>query len=476
MEYETVIGLEIHAELSTKSKIFCGCTTGFGMAPNTNCCPVCTGIPGTLPVLNRKVVEYAVKAGLAMNCEISKFSRQDRKNYFYPDMPKAYQVSQYDLPLCKNGHIMIESDGTRKKIGITRIHIEEDAGKLLHSEGGAGTLIDYNRCGVPLIEIVTEPDIRSSSEARVFVESVKSILEYLEVSDCKMQEGSLRVDVNVSIRPVGSDSFGTRTEMKNLNSIRSLQRAIENESARQLEEIRRGRKVARETRRWDDAAGCSYPMRGKEEEHDYRYFPEPDLAPIVIDDNWLEEIRNSMPELPSAKKARYISEFGLPEYDAGLITSQKHLASFFEETVSKYDNPKIVSNWIMGDIMRILNAGEMEADEIPFPGSYLADLLSLIDKGVINRNTAGDVLENMFETGREPGPIIKEKGLEMLSDDDTLVAVVRKVLEQNPGPIEEYRKGKDKVFGYLVGQAMRETKGKADPQKLGRILKEELSK
>ncbi|MGI6669542.1 MAG: Asp-tRNA(Asn)/Glu-tRNA(Gln) amidotransferase subunit GatB [Acetivibrionales bacterium] len=476
MKYETVIGLEIHAELSTKSKIFCGCTTDFGMAPNTSCCPVCTGMPGTLPVLNRKVVEYAVKAGIAMNCEISKFSRQDRKNYFYPDMPKAYQVSQYDLPLCKNGYIMIDSEGTQKRIGITRIHIEEDAGKLLHCEGESGTLIDFNRCGVPLIEIVTEPDIRSSFEARALVESVKAILEYLEVSDCKMQEGSLRIDVNVSVKPVGSDQFGTRTEMKNLNSLRSLQRAIENEAARQMEEIRKGRKIVRETRRWDDSAGCSYSMRDKEEVHDYRYFPEPDLMPVKIDDDWLEKIRNSLPELPSARKARYISEFGLPEYDAGIITSQKQLADFFEETANKYGNPKVVSNWIMGDIMRILNARGMKADEIPFPGSYLADLLSLIDKGVINRTSAAEVLENMFETGREPGPIISEKGLEMVSDDDTLTTVVRKVLELNPKPVAEYRKGKEKVFGYLVGQVMRETKGKADPQKLGKILKDELSR
>jgi aspartyl-tRNA(Asn)/glutamyl-tRNA(Gln) amidotransferase subunit B len=453
MEYETIVGLEIHAELSTMSKIFCGCATGFGMAPNTNCCPVCAGMPGTLPVLNRKVVEYAVKAGIAMNCEISKFSRQDRKNYFYPDMPKAYQVSQYDLPLCKNGYIMIESEGIRKKIGITRIHIEEDAGKLIHCEEGAGTLIDYNRCGVPLIEIVTEPDIRSSLEAKVFVESVKAILEYLEVSDCKMQEGSLRIDVNVSVKPVGSDSFGARTEMKNLNSLRSLQRAIENETARQLEEIRRGRKITRETRRWDDSAGCSYSMRGKEEAHDYRYFSEPDLVPVIIDDNWLEEIRNSLPELPSARKARYISQFGLPEYDSGLIISQKHLADFFEEAAKKYENAKTVSNWIMGDIMRILNAREMKADEIPFPGSYLADLLSMIDRGVVNRTAAGEVLENMFETGRKPGKVISERGLEMLSDEDTLAAVARNVLDMNPAAVAEYKKGKEKVYGYLVGQA-----------------------
>lgn len=476
MTYEIVMGLEVHAELSTKSKIYCGCSTEFGGEPNTHCCPICTGMPGVLPVLNKNVVEYAIKAGLAMNCTISRFSKQDRKNYFYPDLPKAYQVSQFDLPLCKNGYVEIEVGEVRKKIGITRIHIEEDAGKLMHDEWETGTLVDYNRCGVPLIEIVSEPDMRSPEEARAFAENVKAILEYLDVCDCKMQEGSLRADVNLSVRPVGSTTFGTRTEMKNLNSFRSIQRAAENEAQRQIREIEDGARIMQETRRWDDAKSYSYAMRSKEEAHDYRYFPEPDLVPVVVDDQWLDRIKASLPELPAARKNRYIADFGLPDYDAGLLTSSKLLADFFEDAVKESSNVKAVSNWIMGDMMRILKERELEADAVPFPGSYLAKLVSLIDNGTISGTIARKVFEKMFENGKEPGLIVREEGLEVVNDEGALTATVRKILDANPQSVADFKSGKEKAFGFLVGQAMREMKGKADPQTINRLLKEELGK
>jgi aspartyl-tRNA(Asn)/glutamyl-tRNA(Gln) amidotransferase subunit B len=474
MDYEIVMGLEIHAELSTKSKIYCGCSTEFGGEPNTHCCPICVGMPGVLPVLNKSVVEYAVKAGLAMDCNILQFSKQDRKNYFYPDLPKAYQVSQFDLPLCKGGYVEIETGGVRKKVGITRIHIEEDAGKLMHDEWETGTLVDYNRCGVPLIEIVSEPDMRSPEEAKAFVENVKSILEYLEVCDCKMQEGSLRADVNLSVRPVGSTAFGTRTEMKNLNSFRSILRSAENEARRQISEIEDGGRIIQETRRWDDTKGYSYAMRSKEEAHDYRYFPEPDLVPIVVDDEWLGRIRASLPELPAARRERYIREFNLPEYDAALLTSSKRLADFFEDAIKGSSNIKAVSNWIMGEMMRILKEKELEADAVPFPGHYLAQLVSLIDKGTISGTIARKVFEKMFESGKEPGLIVKEEGLEVVNDEGALSAIVRKILDTNPQSVADFKSGKEKAFGFLVGQAMREMKGKADPQTINKLLREEL--
>lgn len=476
MEYEIIMGLEIHAELSTKSKIFCSCTTEFGGEPNTHCCPICTGMPGVLPVLNKKVVEYAVKAGLAMNCTISGFSKQDRKNYFYPDLPKAYQVSQFDLPLCKDGYVPIEVNGVRKNIGITRIHIEEDAGKLVHDEWETGSLVDYNRCGVPLIEIVSEPDMRTPDEARAFVESVKAILEYLDVSDCKMQEGSLRADVNLSVRPVGQEKFGTRTEMKNLNSFRSIYRAAENEAKRQIRELESGGTIIQETRRWDDNKGYSYAMRSKEEAHDYRYFPEPDLVPIIVDDKWLESIKASLPELPEARKSRYIKEYGLPEYDAALMTGSRYLADFFEEAASKSSNVKSVSNWIMGDLMRTLNDKNLDAQSIPFPGSYLEQLVSLIDKGTISGTIAKKVFDRMFETGREPVSIVKEEGLEVVNDEAALAAAIKRILDSNPQSVADYKGGKEKAFGFLVGQAMKETRGKANPQLINKLLKEELDK
>lgn len=476
MEYEIVIGLEVHAELATKSKIYCSCKTEFGGEPNTHCCPICTGMPGVLPVLNEKVVEYAVRAGLATNCTIAEYSKQDRKNYFYPDLPKAYQVSQYDLPLCKEGYVEIDIEGTKKKIGITRIHIEEDAGKLIHDEWGSGTLVDYNRCGVPLIEIVSEPDIRSAEEARAYVENLRAILQYVEVSDCKMQEGSLRADVNLSVRPKGQEKFGTRTEMKNLNSFRSIVRAVEAEAKRQISEIESGGTIYQETRRWDDDKGISYAMRSKEEAHDYRYFPEPDLAPIVSDREWIEGIKASLPELPEARRNRYISEFGLPEYDALLITQSKVLSDFFEEAVSKSSSPKLVSNWIMGDLMRILKDKGLEVEQIPFPAEYLARMIKLIESGKISGTIAKKVFEKMFESGKDPETIVKEEGLEVVSDEGALVGIVKSILEKNPQSVDDYKNGKEKAIGFLVGQAMKETKGKANPQIINKILKEELDK
>jgi len=476
MEYEIVIGLEVHAELSTKSKIFCSCTAEFGGEPNTHCCPICTGMPGVLPVLNESVVEYAVKAGLATNCTISKFSKQDRKNYFYPDLPKAYQISQFDLPLCVGGHIDIEVDDAEKRIGITRIHIEEDAGKLMHDEWDTGSLVDYNRCGVPLIEIVSEPDMRSAEEVRAYLETLKSILQYIDVSDCKMQEGSLRADVNLSVRPKGQKEFGTRTEMKNLNSFKAIIRAIEGETKRQINELESGGCIVQETRRWDDEKGMSYAMRSKEEAHDYRYFPEPDLVPIALDSVWIEKIRASLPELPEARKKRYVEEYGLPEYDAGILTASKVLADFFEEAVAKSRNAKAVSNWIMGDLMRILKERDMEVDDIPFPAEYLAKLISLIDKGTISGTIGKKVFVKMFESQKDPETIVKEEGLEVVSDESALGTIVKNIIERNPKSVEDYKSGKGKAIGFLVGQVMKETKGKADPQTVNQLLKEELDK
>lgn len=476
MEYEVVIGMEVHAELSTQSKIYCSCTTKFGGEENTHCCPICTGMPGVLPVLNKNVVTYAVKAGLATDCTIARFSKQDRKNYFYPDLPKAYQTSQYDLPLCMGGHVEIEVDGVKKNIGITRIHIEEDAGKLMHDPWDTGTLVDYNRCGVPLIEIVSEPDIRSAEEAKAYLEKIKAILEYTEVSDCKMQEGSLRADVNLSVRPKGQKEFGTRTEMKNLNSFRSIVRAVEAETKRQIMVIEEGGTVIQETRRWDDNKGMSFAMRSKEEAHDYRYFPEPDLVPIIIDEKTLEEIKNSLPELPDARRKRYIQVFGLPEYDAGVLTASKTLADFFEGAVKESSNAKSISNWIMGDLMRILKDRNMEVEEIPFPPQYLASMVSLIDKGTISGTIAKKVFEKMFTSGKDPAVIVKEEGLEVVSDEGAISGVIEKILESNPQSVADFKSGKEKAFGFLVGQAMKETKGKASPQIINKLLKEALDK
>lgn len=474
MAYETVIGLEIHAELATKSKIYCSCSTEFGGDVNTHTCPICTGMPGVLPVLNKKVVDFAIKAGLAMNCDITPYGKQDRKNYFYPDLPKAYQTSQYDLPVCVNGHLDVEVDGKTRRIGITRIHIEEDAGKLIHDRYADSSLVDYNRCGVPLIEIVTEPDMRSPEEARVFLETVKSILEYIEVSDCKMQEGSLRCDVNLSVRPEGQKEYGTRTEMKNINSFRSAVRAMEFERARQIDLIDYGEEVVQDTRRWDDAAGKSYEMRSKEEAHDYRYFPEPDLVPIVIDKEWVECIRESLPELPEARKARYIADYNLPSYDAWFITSSRKLADYFEETIKEGAAPKAVSNWIMGDISKMMRENDLE--EIPFKPTYLAKMIALIEKGTISNTAGKKVLSALFEEEKDPEIIAKEKNLIQVNDESALIPIVQKIIDDNPQSVADFKAGKEKAMGFIVGQAMRATKGAANPQVMNKLVRELLSK
>ena len=474
-DYEVIIGLEVHAELSTKTKIFCSCPTEFGAAPNTHVCPICMAMPGTLPVLNEKVVEYAVKAGLATNCEISRDSKNDRKNYFYPDTPKAYQISQYDKPLCEHGAIEIDTDNGKKKIGITRIHIEDDAGKLNHDEFSGGSLVDLNRAGVPLIEIVSEPDMRSSEEVEAYLRKLKSILEYIEVSDCKMQEGSLRADVNVSVHKPG-EPFGTRTEMKNMNSFRSITRAIEYEIDRQIDVIEDGGEIEQETLRWDDVSGKTFSMRNKEDAEDYRYFPEPDLVAIKLSDEYIENIKKELPELPESRKQRYLEEYKLSEKDANIITSSKYLSDLFEGAIKICNNPKAVNNWIISDISRILNETEMEPIEIPFDSKQLAKLVILIDRGTISSSIAKKVLVEMFEHPKDPEDIIDEKGWVQISDEGAIKDVVLKVLEANPQSVADYKGGKDKALGYLVGQAMKETRGKANPQMLNKMFLEELKK
>ena len=475
-DYEVIIGLEVHSELSTKTKIFCSCPTKFGAAPNTQTCPICMAMPGTLPVLNEKVVEYAVKAGLATNCEISRNSKNDRKNYFYPDLPKAYQISQYDQPLCEHGYVEIDTKEGKKKIGLTRIHIEEDAGKLNHDEFAGGSLVDLNRAGVPLIEIVSEPDLRSSEEVEEYLKRLKSILEYIEVSDCKMQEGSFRADVNVSVRKKGDSKLGTRTEMKNMNSFRSITRAIEYEVDRQIDVIEDGGEVEQETLRWDDVSGKTFSMRDKEDAQDYRYFPDPDLAIIKISDEMIEKIKSELPEMPESRRERYIKEFNLPEYDSNILTSSKYISDLFENAVKICNNPKAVSNWIMTDITRILNEKEQEPNEIPFKAEQLGELVVLIDKGTISSAIAKKVLEELFENPRKPEEIIKEKGWIQISDEGAIKEVVLKILEANPQSIVDFKAGKDRALGFLVGQAMKETKGKANPQMLNKMFLEELNK
>lgn len=475
-DYEVVIGLEVHAELSTKTKIFCSCPTEFGGEPNTHCCPVCMAMPGALPVLNKKVVEYAIKAGLATNCDIARISKNDRKNYFYPDLPKSYQISQFDMPLCTKGYVEIETEDGPKKIGLVRIHIEEDAGKLNHDEFGRGSLVDLNRSGVPLIEIVSEPDMRSTKEVESYLKKLKSILEYIEVSDCKMQEGSLRADVNVSVRKKGDKEFGTRTEMKNMNSFRSITRAIEYEAMRQVEVIEQGGKIYQETLRWDEVSGKTFSMRDKENAQDYRYFPEPDLGIIKISDEMIENIKKTLPEMPESRKERYIKEFKLPEYDSNILTSSKYLSDLFEKATEKCHNPKAVSNWIMTDITRILNEKEQEPNDIPFKAEDLGKLVELIDKGTISSKIAKQVLEEMFENPKDPKDIIREKGWIQISDEGAIKEVVTKILEANPASIADFKAGKDRALGFLVGQAMKETRGKANPQMLNKMFLEELNK
>ena len=474
-DYEVVMGLEVHAELSTKTKIFCSCPTKFGAMPNTQTCPICMAMPGTLPVLNEKVVEYAVKAGLATNCEISRDSKNDRKNYFYPDLPKAYQISQYDKPLCIEGYVEIEkSNGEKKKIRLERIHIEEDAGKLNHDEFGGGSLVDLNRVGVPLIEIVSKPDLRSSEEVEQYLRKLKSILEYIEVSDCKMQEGSLRADVNVSVRKKGDEKLGTRTEMKNMNSFRSITRAIEYEVQRQIDVIEDGGKVEQETLRWDDVSGKTFSMRDKEDAQDYRYFPDPDLVAIKLSEKYIQNIKDNLPELPESRRTRYLEEFKLSEKDANLITSSKYLSDLFEKATTVCGNAKAVNNWIISDISRILNEKEMEPIDIPFTAEQLGELVKLIDKGTISSSIGKKVLTELFENPKNPEEIIKEKGWIQISDEGEIKKVVLKIIEENPQSVADYKGGKDKALGFLVGQAMKETKGKANPQMLNKMFIEEL--
>ena len=475
-DYEAVMGLEVHAELSTKTKIFCSCPTKFGAEPNTQVCPICMAMPGTLPKLNEKVVEYAVKAGLATNCKISKNSKNDRKNYFYPDLPKAYQISQFDKPLCEHGYIEIETSKGKKKIGITRIHIEEDAGKLNHDDFGGGALVDLNRAGVPLIEIVSEPDFRSIEEVDAYLKKLKSILEYIEVSDCKMQEGSFRADVNTSIRPIGSEKFGTRTEMKNMNSFRSITRALEYEIDRQVDVLENGGTVEQETLRWDEVSGKTFSMRDKEDAQDYRYFPEPDLVAIKLSDEYIENIRKSLPEMPESRKQRYLEEYHLSEKDAGIITASKYLSDLFEKASEICGNYKAVNNWIISDISRILNETEMDPIEIPFDSKQLAKLVMLIDKGTISSSIGKKVLVELFENPRDPEDIIKEKGWIQISDEGAIKEVVLKIIEANPQSVADFKAGKERALGFLVGQAMKETKGKANPQMLNKMFAEELKK
>lgn len=475
--YETVIGIEVHVELKTNTKIFCNSTTEFGGDPNHHTCPVCLGLPGTLPALNKKVVEYAVRAGLALNCQIANFSKFDRKNYYYPDLPKNYQISQYDLPIAEHGYLDIEVDNQTKRIGITRLHMEEDAGKLVHQGNIVTTpysLVDYNRTGVPLIEIVSEPDMRSAEEARAYVEKLKAIIQYTGVSDCRMEEGSLRCDVNVSVRPVGQKEFGTKAEIKNLNSFRALQRALVFEIERQIGVLESGGRIVQETRTWDEARGITVSMRSKEQAHDYRYFPDPDLVPLVLDNQWIEFIRQSLPELPDERRARYIQEYGLPEYDASILTLTKEMSDYFEEVIRQYDTPKTVSNWMMGEMTRLLNASGLEISHCQIKPGQLAELLKLIDKGTISGKIAKTVFEEMFASGKDPDTIVKEKGLVQISDEGAIAAVVDEVIAANPKSVQDYRAGKTQAIGFLVGQVMKATRGKANPDLVNKLLKEKL--
>ncbi len=470
-EYALVWGLETHVELSTKTKIFCGCTTKFGGAPNTHTCPVCTGMPGTLPVANKKVVEFAVAAGLATNCEITRYNKFDRKNYFYPDLPKAYQISQLYLPICRNGHVDIETAAGKKAVGIHEIHMEEDAGKLVHDPWLDETMVDYNRCGVPLLEIVSEPDMRSAEEVIAYLTKLRQTLQYLGVSDCRMQEGSLRADVNLSVRPVGQKEFGTRTEMKNINSFKAIARAIAGEYRRQVELIEDGGKVQQQTRRWDDNKGASFAMRSKENAQDYRYFPEPDLPPISLSQALIDAVRARQPELAEAKAARYQSEFGLPKYDAGILTEEKPIADLFEQAVSACGKPKEVSNWIMGETMAMMKEKSVPAENLMLSGQALGAIVSAVYAGRLNRQSAREVFAYAFDGGEDIEGYIKAHGLEIVSDDSAYEQILSDVLARCEKDVAQYRAGNQKVFGFLVGQAMKALKGKADPKKINELLR-----
>lgn len=478
MKYESVIGLEVHAQLLTQSKIFCGCSTQFGAEPNSNTCPVCAGFPGVLPVLNKKVVEFAIKAGLATHCQIASFSRFARKNYFYPDLPKGYQISQYELPICTNGYIDIDADGQSKRIRITRIHMEEDAGKNIHDVHGDSSLVDLNRAGVPLLEIVSEPDLHTAEEAGAYLRTLRAVLQYLEICDGNMEEGSFRCDANVSVRPEGSEALGTKTELKNLNSFKAVEKAIRYEIKRHIDILTDGGQLTQETRLWDPDHEVTRSMRSKEFAHDYRYFPDPDLLPLLVDEAWAAAIRNTLPELPDARRSRFMSQYALPAYDATLLTSRKDIAEFFEEAAAAHPNPKAIGNWIVGDLFRVLNVRRLDEqlyiESWPVSPRQLAELVRLIDEGRISGKIAKIVFEQLIDSGQTPSEIVAEKGLEQMSDSSSIETAVQQVLAANAKQVSQYLAGNEKVFGFLVGQVMKATRGKANPQKVNEILKTRL--
>jgi aspartyl-tRNA(Asn)/glutamyl-tRNA(Gln) amidotransferase subunit B len=475
MEFETIIGLEVHAQMLTNTKIFCNCSTKFGGAPNSHTCPVCLGMPGVLPVLNKKVVEYAMMMALATNCTINPSNSFARKNYFYPDLPKGYQISQYAYPLAEHGYVWVETNGKQKKIGITRIHMEEDAGKLIHDENNPSSYVDLNRTGVPLIEIVGEPDIRSPEEAAEYLKRLHEILVYLEICDGNMEEGSFRCDANVSIRPVGQKEYGTRTELKNMNSFRNVQRALEYEIKRQQYLVENGQQILQESRLWDDAQGVTNSMRSKEEAHDYRYFPDPDLVKVIVDDEWIAKIRETLPELPTAKRERFIKEYQIPAYDAGVLTADKALAFYYEDVVRLCGKPKQASNWVMGDVLRFLNEEKRDIHQCPITAGSLADMINLIEEGTISGKMAKDIIGDMYQTGRPPQDIIREKGLVQITDEGELAKTIAAIIDAHPGQLADYRSGKEKLFGFFVGQVMKATQGKANPQLVNNLLKKMLA-
>ncbi|MFA9558410.1 Asp-tRNA(Asn)/Glu-tRNA(Gln) amidotransferase subunit GatB [Evansella sp. AB-rgal1] len=476
MSFETIIGLEVHVELKTKSKIFCGCSTEFGAPPNTHTCPICLGHPGVLPVLNRQAVEFAMRAAMALNCEVAEVTKFDRKNYFYPDNPKAYQISQFDKPVGEHGWIDIEVNGESKRIGITRLHLEEDAGKLTHVDGQGHSLVDFNRVGTPLIEIVSEPDIRTPEEAYAYLEKLKAIMQYIDVSDCKMEEGSLRCDANVSLRPVGQEEFGTKTELKNLNSFAFVQKGLAYEEVRQAEVLSGGGEILQETRRWDENGNKTLLMRVKEGSDDYRYFPDPDLVDFVIDEEWRAEVEKSIPELPDARRKRYVEDLDLPPYDASVLTQQKSMSDFFESCLKQGGPAKPVSNWLMGEVNRYLNANDKEIEEVPMTPESLVKMINLIEKGTISSKIAKTVFNELIENGGDPEKIVEDKGLVQISDEGAILTMVNEVLDQNPQSIADFKEGKKKAIGFLVGQIMKASKGKANPQLVNQMLVQEMNK